>query len=480
MTVLLLRGAQAPGELKTPHRAAARLRRPRRRSRRCLQRMAALRRRRWSASSSAAPGQHDGRWVHLLGPVRVETAASRRPAPAVDRESVLADGRGGQGRQGAGGVRRAWRRRTPSTSPTSWTGKPFDRWLLDAGGRAGGGPARWSTSAPARGTSRRTSPPPGADVTGRRPVARRWSSEARRRLPRPGASRSATSTGLLRPAGRRRAGAPITAWYALVHLAGSELAPDSRVAGPGARARRLAGAGPARRRRGAPRRRAVRGRRSTSTSCCTTPTTSWPRCGRPGWSTSSGTCAAPTTAPRSRPTGSTSWRAVRVPPPDRQYLRLTGETSPVKRRFHRPAGETGRPLRSSAASPAGVRRRRNPRRSFTAFIGALTPATGGEDVAAVRGIGRAPPVGWPALRGEPQPVAAMARDHQRAPPARRATTRPVDEQLGPGHALAVGGVREDSELVAPGRHEAVVTAVRPARATTPPLELQTRPAVPRR
>ena len=90
VTVLLLRGAQAPGELRTRtdrlHGFADR------------EEVEVV-----LADLAARPdplvrelprqrGQHDNRWVHLLGDVPVADAAHADPASQVDRESVLAAG----------------------------------------------------------------------------------------------------------------------------------------------------------------------------------------------------------------------------------------------------------------------------------------------------------------------------------------------------------------------------------------------------
>ena len=89
ITVLLLRGAQAPGELKARterlHAFADRAD-----VEACLRRMAE-RPEPLVRELERRAGQHDNRWVHLLGPV--ETGEAPTPAqPAVDRDVVLAQG----------------------------------------------------------------------------------------------------------------------------------------------------------------------------------------------------------------------------------------------------------------------------------------------------------------------------------------------------------------------------------------------------
>ncbi|MBK7820093.1 MAG: DUF480 domain-containing protein [Tessaracoccus sp.] len=86
LTVLLLRGPQAPGELKTrterlhgfADRGAVE---------QCLTAMAA-REEPLVKDLGRRPGQQDHRWVHLLGDLPVDTG----PAVVVDREQALADG----------------------------------------------------------------------------------------------------------------------------------------------------------------------------------------------------------------------------------------------------------------------------------------------------------------------------------------------------------------------------------------------------
>ena len=79
LTVLLLRGAQAPGELRTRterlHGFA-----DRGEVEACLRRMAS-RSEPLVRELERRPGQQDARWVHLLGPVP-EQAAERPPRPA--------------------------------------------------------------------------------------------------------------------------------------------------------------------------------------------------------------------------------------------------------------------------------------------------------------------------------------------------------------------------------------------------------------
>lgn len=92
IALLLLRGPQSPGELKTRterlHPFA-----DRDGVQACLTRLA----QRLTPLVHELPkqaGQHDRRWLHLLGPAQPGTTAPAAPAEVVDRESVLADGPG--------------------------------------------------------------------------------------------------------------------------------------------------------------------------------------------------------------------------------------------------------------------------------------------------------------------------------------------------------------------------------------------------
>jgi len=88
LTVLLLRGPQPAGALKTRterlHRFA-----DRGEVEACLTRLAGAEPP-LVRELARQPGQHDTRWIHLLGPV--ETAAAAPVPERVDRESVLAGG----------------------------------------------------------------------------------------------------------------------------------------------------------------------------------------------------------------------------------------------------------------------------------------------------------------------------------------------------------------------------------------------------
>ena len=127
VTVLLLRGAQTPGDLKTrterlhafadKDAALAALRRLAERPE-PLTRELPLR-----------PGQQDPRWVHLLGPIP-DAAAAPAPAAAADREGVLANGKADRDAR----VRQAWDAAASDYADAygdELTWKPFEVWLLE-------------------------------------------------------------------------------------------------------------------------------------------------------------------------------------------------------------------------------------------------------------------------------------------------------------------------------------------------------------
>ena len=190
VTVLLLRGAQAPGELRTRtdrlHGFADR-----------GEVEVVL------ADLAARPeplvrelprqrGQHDARWVHLLGDVPVAESLVAEAASQVDREAVLA----------AGAEARDQRVRSSYDAvATGYADHLADELLGPAVRDAGcstGSPrtptaARWSRSAAVPVTSRRTSPRPGP--TRSASISRREWSRRRGGGSRTGTTRSATCAG---------------------------------------------------------------------------------------------------------------------------------------------------------------------------------------------------------------------------------------------------------------------------------------------
>jgi uncharacterized protein YceH (UPF0502 family) len=214
LTVLLLRGAQAPGELRTRaermHAFA-----DRGEVEACLRRMAE-RPQPLVRELDRRPGQQDRRWVHLLGPVPQQAEAA--PA-AVDRDVVIA---------GGADLRDAKVRSSYDAVATAYADHlvdelgelPFETWLLDrVVAHAAGQPVVEVGSGPGHVTAYLVDR--GAEAMGI-DLSPAMVSEARRRFP--GRSfevgdlrrltRPATSSGW----------AAVLGWYSLIHLAASELA----------------------------------------------------------------------------------------------------------------------------------------------------------------------------------------------------------------------------------------------------------------
>jgi uncharacterized protein len=217
LTVLLLRGAQAPGELRTRTERLYPFR-DRDEVVACLRRLAG-RPQPLVRELERRPGQQDRRWVHLLGPVPEETASSA--VAAVDRDAVIADGaevRDAQVRSSYDGVAAAY----ADHLVDELQALPFETWLLDRVlDHAAGQPVVEVGCGPGHVTAYLADG--GADATGidlspamvdearRRFPGRRFDVGDLRRLTRP-----ATSFGW----------AAVLAWYSLIHLAASEL-PDA-------------------------------------------------------------------------------------------------------------------------------------------------------------------------------------------------------------------------------------------------------------
>lgn len=215
LTVLLLRGPQAPGELRTRsdrlHTFA-----DRGQVEACLTRLA----QRPDPLVEELPrrsGQQDARWVHLLGPVdaAVVTPAATDP---VDRESVLA----------AGGAERDARVRS-SYDAVAMTyadrlvdelqGLPFETWLLDrVAAHVVGGPVVEAGCGPGHVTAYLAAA--GADAFGI-DLSPGMVAEARRRFP-DGSYEVGDLRTLIRPVSAPGWSA-VLGWYSLVHLSGSEL-----------------------------------------------------------------------------------------------------------------------------------------------------------------------------------------------------------------------------------------------------------------
>lgn len=222
LTALLLRGPQAPGELKTRterlHGFADREEVERR-----LQAMAAAPEP-LVHQLERQPGQQDHRWIHLLGPVELPTAGAPGAAPAggsaVDREVVLADGAAARDAEVIAtydALATAYAERLADELDA----KAFDRWLLERlVDLADGGPIADAGCGPGQVAFHLALC--GGDVTGF-DLSPGMVDEARRRFPEL-AFEVADLTALPAP-GRGGGWAAIASWYSLVHLAGSELRP---------------------------------------------------------------------------------------------------------------------------------------------------------------------------------------------------------------------------------------------------------------
>lgn len=215
VTVLLLRGAQAPGELRTRtdrlHAFADR------------DEVEVV-----LADLAARPeplvrelprqrGQHDSRWVHLLGDVPEAEIAVTEAAPAVDRDAVLADGaaaRDDRVRSSYDAVAGEYADRLTDELDRL----PFERWLLDrVAAYADGGPVIEVGSGPGHVTAYLAEA--GADATGI-DLSPAMVEEARRRFP-DGDYQVGDLRRLMRPTSAPGWSA-VLAWYSLIHLGASE------------------------------------------------------------------------------------------------------------------------------------------------------------------------------------------------------------------------------------------------------------------
>ncbi|MEE6163298.1 MULTISPECIES: DUF480 domain-containing protein [unclassified Mycolicibacterium] len=213
LTVLLLRGPQAPGELRTrterlfpfSDRGAVEA---------CLERMG-KRDQPLVRRLDRRPGQQDYRWVHELGPV---DTGETPPRPAVDREAPIADSpeaRDDRVRATYGAVAPAYARELSEELERL----PFERWILDrvaAAARdlpimdAGCGPGHVTAYLAAAGVDAHgldLSPEMIAEAQQRHPDVDYEVGDLRR---------------LMRPATAAGWGA-VLGWYSLIHLAASEL-----------------------------------------------------------------------------------------------------------------------------------------------------------------------------------------------------------------------------------------------------------------
>jgi uncharacterized protein YceH (UPF0502 family) len=223
VTLLLLRGPQAPGELRTrserlhgfPDREAVET---------CLRGLAG----RPEPLVRELPrqrGQHDARWVHLLGEVVISDRPHHEAGTPVDRESVLAAGSSARDER----VRASYDAVAPAyadqLSGELLDGLPFECWLLDrVAAHADGGPVVEVGCGPGHVTAYLAEA--GADASGL-DLSPGMVAEARSRYP-DGTYDVGDLRRLMRPT--YGAGwAAVLAWYSLIHLAASEL-PDALAA----------------------------------------------------------------------------------------------------------------------------------------------------------------------------------------------------------------------------------------------------------
>lgn len=212
LTVLLLRGPQAPGELRTrterlygfPDRAATETT------------LRAMAERGIAGELGLRPREQDRRWVHLLGP---QPTVESAPAAMLDREAALANGP----QQRDESVQLTYEVIAQSYADQyddELAHKPFDTWLLDRIATEADGPVADVGTGPGQVAAYLAAR--GASVTGI-DVSPGMIAEAKARH-REVSFEIGDFRRLLRP--RTAAGwSAITAWYALVHLTEAEL-PD--------------------------------------------------------------------------------------------------------------------------------------------------------------------------------------------------------------------------------------------------------------
>jgi uncharacterized protein YceH (UPF0502 family) len=216
LTVLLLRGPQAPGELRS---RTARLHAfGDRQEVEGVLRGLAEQDEPLVVELERRPGQQDRRWAHLLGPLP-ETAP---PLPAVDRDVVIAEGTGARDARVVAGYDAAAADYARELA-AELEHKPFDRWLLDRiAAHADGGPVADVGTGPGHVAARLAAS--GASVVGV-DLSPAMVAEARKLFGDVEGDLEfevGDLANLLRP--RAAAGwAAITAWYAFVHMATSEL-----------------------------------------------------------------------------------------------------------------------------------------------------------------------------------------------------------------------------------------------------------------
>jgi uncharacterized protein YceH (UPF0502 family) len=216
ITVLLLRGPQPPGALRT---RAERLHAfaDRGAVEACLRRLAE-REQPLVRALPRQPREQDARWVHLLGPVDLPAAASGAAAPAVDRDAVIAGGaeaRDAKVRASYSAVATAY----ADTLTGELDGLPFERWLLDrVAAHAGTDPVVEVGCGPGHVTAYLAEA--GADAMGL-DLTPEMVAQARKRYP-DGVYEVGDLRTLMRPV-NGSGWAAVLGWYSLIHLAASEL-----------------------------------------------------------------------------------------------------------------------------------------------------------------------------------------------------------------------------------------------------------------
>lgn len=205
LTVLLLRGPQAPGELRTRtdrlHAFA-----DREAVSETLERMAA---RGLVRELPRRGGERDNRWTHLLGrdPAPQAVAAAVEVASGTDRDENV--------RAAYDAVAEEY----AATLADELAGLPLERWLLDrVAAHAAGGPVVEVGCGPGHVTAYLADA--GADATGL-DLSPAMVAEARRRFP-DGSYEVADLRRLMRPT-TAPGWSAVLAWYSLIHLAPSEL-----------------------------------------------------------------------------------------------------------------------------------------------------------------------------------------------------------------------------------------------------------------
>jgi uncharacterized protein len=216
VTVLLLRGPQAPGELRTRterlHPFATRDE--------VEKLLAAMAERGLAREVPRQPGQHDARWVHLLG--EPPAAPAQAATAAIDRESVLASGAADRDERVRTSYDAVATTYADHLADELTEGLPFETWLLDrVAAHADGGPVVEVGCGPGHVTAYLAEA--GADATGI-DLSPAMVAEARRRFP-DGTYEVGDLRRLMRPS-TAPGWSAVLGWYSLIHLAASEL-PDA-------------------------------------------------------------------------------------------------------------------------------------------------------------------------------------------------------------------------------------------------------------